>query len=347
MSYTTRRALAVALAISVIYWLGAGQIVDVAKPVRLHENSFQASDTQQGMKLLIVILTGSRDKSLLRLLSSLSAANYEDHCIVDLQINVDMPRGLTSNSANACVLVATGFRWSHGRKTVFRRLAPAGLSQSWFEVPFDSQDYEYLSILEDDMQVSPHFLDFFSLVDRQGALRNAAITGFCLHPGDWEVYVPRTCTSELFSKILYESPEPCNWGPIWKYSEWRKFISWVFEMKSTGELPIVSEEISYNFNKYVETGMDVQSSWVWRYNHENARKQIRYSFSKCLQQEEVFLSINHKEPGEHFKAKVELNNTPSLLYFDTGNVFRLLEEEAHTPFKFSKYMTNAKSLRGQ
>jgi hypothetical protein len=62
-----------------------------------------------------------------------------------------------------------------------------------------------------------------------------SVTAFCLHPADWEVRVPRACNVQDFSNILYESPEPCNWGPIWRFSECRAYMSWVSALKDAGE----------------------------------------------------------------------------------------------------------------
>ena len=298
--------------------------------------------------MLIVVLTASRHESLHRLLVSLSVAEYGD-ATVDLQINIDMHARLSPSAlalADLCLKVATGFEWSQGRKIVSRRLGHAGLSQAWFEVPFQNEGCDFISILEDDMQVSPKFFTIFMLLLDRGAFDSQDVTGFCLHPNDWEVHVPRRCDTH-FSRILYESPEPCNWGPIWKYQEWRNFVDWVFTMKVDGNLPYVPDDISYNFNKYLDDGKDVQSSWVWRYNYDSSKKQVRYSCFTCLKWKEVYLAINHKEPGEHFKTKLDLQNDPHLLEFDRNLMSYLLHEKDHLcPIPFDTYVNGAKSMRG-
>ena len=300
--------------------------------------------------LLIVVLTSTRHRSLDRLLSSLSSNDY-GCCAVDIQINVDMPRlspgaKYTLDDYRRCLDVATRLHWSNGKRMVFRRLRNAGLSQSWFEATYSIEGYDYISIMEDDMQVSPLFFHVFATLHEHGTFARGSVSAFCLHPSGWEVKVNVPCGKHNFSTVLYESPEPCNWGPIWKYSAWREYIDWVFTIKESGYLPYVPEDVSYNFNKYLRNGWDVQSSWVWRYNYDHGKRQVRYSFVKCRQLDEIFLAINHKEPGEHFKKKKDLQNDATLLNFDLHATLEVLRQESSfTPHPFSKYEKGAKSLR--
>mmetsp|Transcript_11997 Transcript_11997/g.46550 ORF Transcript_11997/g.46550 Transcript_11997/m.46550 type:complete len:366 (-) Transcript_11997:573-1670(-) len=302
-------------------------------------------------KLLILVLTASRSYSLSRLLKSLSAADY-GCAVVDLQINIDIAASFnltTLAASKRCADVAANHAWVHGRKTVFRRFAHAGLSRSWFESPH-AFGYDYISILEDDMQVSRHFFTVFSFLHVRGAFENSAVTAFCLHPNDWEVKTDPPCDATGYSQHLYLSPEPCNWGPIWKYSEWTQYIDWVFTMKARRQSPYVPENIAYEFNEYLHVGKDVQSSWVWRYNYDYGKRQVRYSFVKCHGGGgEVFLAINHKEPGEHFKKKMDLHNDPKLLEFSVRKVFKDIvvnRGDSIVPMPFTGYHYGAKSLRG-
>lgn len=301
--------------------------------------------------MLIVVLTATREHSLARLLDSLIHADYG--CAkIDLQINVDSAPTVGSNEG--CVNVAAEIRWPHGTKTVFRRLLHAGLSQSWFETSY-SGSHDYLAIFEDDMQVSPHFFKFVNMLHQTGAMDSA--TAICLYPNDWEVDVKIRCNNLKYSPYLYFTPEPCNWGPVWKSVEWRKYIDWVFAMKEDGELPFVPEEVAHEYNEYLRAGKDVQSSWVWRYNFDTGKRQLRYSFTKCstdtmayhskhhkgvVPSGEVFLAINHKEPGEHFSRKFDGDTDSRKLKFD----FDALEsnfrryQNSFTPHPFGKYLVD-------
>lgn len=267
--------------------------------------------------MLIVVLTYNRDLALKRLLKSLYSAHYGD-ARIDIHINVDV-HTTTAASTDAqlrCLRVATGFSWPHGKKTVNHRFRHAGLSLSWFESAY-SDDSEFIAIFEDDMEVSLHFYQAFRLLLDSGSLSGDAVTGFCLHPGDWDVRVARSCDGVSYSKYLYLSPEPCNWGPIWKQRHWREYLDWVFEMKTSGMLPFVPSEVAFEYNSFLKEGKDVQSSWVWRYNFDFKKYNLRYSFAFCSSVGgEKYLAINHKEPGEHFSKKMDIQNERGLLRFD-------------------------------
>ena len=275
--------------------------------------------------LLIVVLTLNRPESLSRLLNSL--ANMHNSLDVDLHIEVDFIKDIGNQAeldANSrCNEVAKDFLWTSGKKTIRRRLKHAGLSLSWFEIPHYS-DYQFVSILEDDMEVSQHFFDFFMFVFKRGVLHDTDIAGFCAHPGDWDINVNTACAGG-YSPITYRSPEPCNWGPIWKYSEWEKFTSWVFQMKSRGERPFVPDQVAFEYNDFLIQGKDVQSSWVWKYNFEFGKTQVRYSFERCgFLSNEIFLALNHKERGEHFAKKLEvLTDTTKLKFNLVSLLFRM------------------------
>jgi len=299
--------------------------------------------------LLITVITMARVISLQRLLISLDSAEYG--CAQpDLLISIDAPVDASLKVAvDEVSWFATSFQWKHGRKTIRRSLTHQGLSYSWFSFSYFST-HDYLMILEDDMEVSSTFFLFFSKLHREGALSGANITGFCLHPNDWELPTQKLCGDGTHSKYLFQSPEPCNWGPIWKTGEWKKFIDWVISSKHQEELPYMQKELALNWNKYIDDGKDVQSSWVWRYNWLFSKLQVRYSMVRCGTRfsAEVFMAINHKEPGEHFKNKYNFQNDPALLHVSYGDVVKAFtaSKNAFVPSLFEGYKPNLKSLRG-
>ena len=301
-----------------------------------------------GPDILITVLTATRHNSLSRLLISLSSNDFG--CSrADLLIHVDYATNTSFEiNSRGCVDTASKFHWSHGKKTVHRRIRHAGLSLSWFEIPYMSSEYEYVAIFEDDMEISPSFYSIFSVLHERKSFVSETITAFCLHPDDWEVRVPLTCLDDTYSHLLYESPEPCNWGPIWKYTAWSAYVDWVSEMKTYGDKPYVPASLAYNFNKKLDDGRDVQSSWVWRYNFDRKKRQVRYSFKKCMMhmnEEEVFLAINHKEVGENFATKIDWQAATSLLLFEPQTFLGHLRGENSTiPQPFTEYEYNAKSL---
>lgn len=301
--------------------------------------------------ILLAVMTFERPYSLQRLLKSLTAVNYSC-ATADLFISIDTTRkrgwGPAKLLARRDVVdISETHHWPHGSKFLMRRIKHAGLSQSWFELP-SSTSHEYIAIFEDDMEVSMHFFHFFSLMHANSVLSDSGATGFCLHPNDWELPVQKECRDASFSRYLYMSPEPCNWGPVWKTSEWKKFLDWVTAMKDKGELPYVRNDIALNWNLYLDQGKDVQSSWVWKYNFLYNKLQVRYTFITCDPRftKEVFFAINHKEPGEHFAVKHNVQNEPWRLDFNYSEVTKvMMHKHAFQPARFSGYRKNVKSLR--
>lgn len=253
----------------------------------------------------IAVLTVNRTRSLKRLLSSLQRARYG--CAkAHLSVYIDVPRG-TQRHEHGVVRLTNQFRWSHGRKRVVLHPHSVGLAGNWFSVEtYDTDDY--LLILEDDMEVSSYFHKLLSHIHVQKTIHHQSITSFCLHPGDWELGIDINCSASTASSVLYESPEPCNWAPIWKVTAWREYTGWVAGMKKRAQVPYVPESVAYNYNMYLSKSYDVQSPWVWRFNWEHAKRSVRYSFLKCAKlRYEPHFAINHKEPGEHFKKKKKEN----------------------------------------
>ena len=90
--------------------------------------------------------------------------------------------------------------------------------------------------------------------------------------------------------------EPCNWGPIWSITEWRRFKRWARNLDNNGLHPFTPTEIGFNYNEYLKMGKDVQSPWVWRYNWE-CHVQLRYTMT-CFggpHTQSYHMAVNHRE----------------------------------------------------
>jgi len=293
--------------------------------------------------LSVVVLTADRPRSLGRLLSSLARVDYRNEK-VNIIIHIDVVKKFERYSENCeSVALATEFKWRHGHKFVTRSVSNKGLAESWFGALYSS-DSSYIAIFEDDMEVSSDFYNFFHFLQNENVFSDTATLGLCLHPGDWEVRTREQCDSNT-SDILYLSPEPCNWGPIWKQEEWRKYIDWVHAMKFAHEMPMVEDSIKYNFNEYLKKGWDVQSPWLWRYTTEFSKYQVRYAFDRCsIIARKVYFAINHKEVGLHFKARSTSSGILSNIPFERAKT--LLREKSMHPSPFLGHEYFAHSLRG-
>ena len=242
----------------------------------------------------VVVLTMNRDASLRRLLASLARANSHGDD-VDLYINIDTPNE-PDRRHHAVRAVAKNFHWPHGDKVVTLRQQHLGLADSWFQaVQENAHPFEFVAIFEGDMEVHAEFYTLFSLARRRGAMKRDTTSAFCLTPDDWEVRVQDRC-DPAYSQVFYESPEPCNWGPIWKSQEWFNYVEFVAAMRARGEQPIVPRNIAYNYNTYLSMDLDVQSPWVWRYNWERSKRHVRYH-AGCLSERRPVVFLHGEEPS--------------------------------------------------
>ena len=265
-------------------------------------------------RLKIAILTMDRPSSLRRLLESLKRARYGEQ-LVDVHIHVDTPKRnsvVESKHAHEEILrIIRAFEWPYGLKTIQTRRENIGLAESWFSINAEDAKHDLLLILEDDVEVNVDFYDFIHFAINRGALNDPNNLALCLHPGDWEVRTIPTCDAR-HSVLFYESPEPCNWGPVWKVRSWTRFVAWVREFRAAGHNPLVPENIAYNYNLYLRSALDVQSPWVWKYNWLHSSNHVRYDVKRCdAYDEQLYGVINHREPGEHFREKEDIGRFAS------------------------------------
>ena len=293
----------------------------------------------------IAVLTMDRVISLKRLL--LSLANSKFDCVhVDLSIYIDMLPAEPCHFPDA-VRLATTFKWPHGEKHIILHAEHVGLAGNWFSVGSGDLAYDFIAIFEDDMELRPLFYSFIATLNEQNFLDKQSVTGVCLHPSDWEVDVQIDCSVPNTFQ-LYESPEPCNWGPIWKSESWAVYMKWVHGMKQNESLPHVPEEISYNYNAYLNKRMDVQSPWVWRYHWETGKRIVRYSLAKCRDKvDEKYFAVNHKEPGKHFTKKPKRRKFAKTVPLVSHHDFVKIELALHHtqyPQYFRGYLMHESSL---
>lgn len=256
--------------------------------------------SSQRVHLLVVILTEQRTESFSRLYDSLLVAEYSG-AVVDILIHVDGVEN-DHSSRERTVEYAKRAIWPHGTKFLAFEKEKIGLRRSWLSAS-PQPVHTHVAIFEDDMEVSSQFYEFFKYVHASNYF--ARSTAVCLHPGDWELKVieERTCeVQEIPDVRFYFTPEPCNWGPIWSSTEWRRFKNWAHNLETNGIQPFTPNETGFNYNEYLKMGKDVQSPWVWRYNWESNHVQLRYTMT-CVggpHARKYHMAVNHREVGNNF-----------------------------------------------
>lgn len=118
------------------------------------------------MTYSIKVLAFNRPRSLNRLLTSLSRADYQSNN-VSLEIFIDGERSTSDTLLiEEVILVADSFEWPFGVKTITRRNRNFGLVQQWYHAWDPKTEREAAFVFEDDTEVSPYFFKWsLSAVD--------------------------------------------------------------------------------------------------------------------------------------------------------------------------------------
>ena len=250
--------------------------------------------------LLISIISNNRLASLERLCASLLSADYSG--TRDFFASIDLVFNMEAKSEMPLTQFAMHLSWPHGSKQVRKRLKQGGLvtavSESWFPSSYS----EYGLILEDDIEVSPLFLQWImkalSLHHRN---HDPRLVGISLYsPRITETVSPKRTfdSNELLRAITgdNESPylmqTPCSWGAVYFPEHWNHFLSY---MQLRLQLP--EEEITLPNSR--TNGWS--ESWK-RFHFEFLYLKGLYLMYPNFFGQASF-STNHMEPGTHIIKK--------------------------------------------
>ena len=113
--------------------------------------------------LVIALISNNRYGSLVRLCTSLAEADYS-HAKEYFRGGINLVFNLEAKSSKRLVDFVVGFRWPHGSKTVRMRLIKGGLVRAVSEAWYPSSMFEYGLLLEDDLEVSPLYMNWINRV---------------------------------------------------------------------------------------------------------------------------------------------------------------------------------------
>mmetsp|Transcript_49477 Transcript_49477/g.140182 ORF Transcript_49477/g.140182 Transcript_49477/m.140182 type:complete len:1156 (+) Transcript_49477:108-3575(+) len=257
--------------------------------------------------LTVALISNNREASLRRLCDSLLAADYSS--LGRFFDRVDIIFNLEASSDDGIVAYARGFHWPHGAKLVRKRAMQGGLilavSESWF--PSSPEDYGCL--LEDDIEVSPHYFQFTSEI--MLALQrepDPRVIGISLYsPRRTETTNPTKAfdSSALISELMgpgyRESPymmqTPCSWGAVYFPNHWEEFVKYLqlrFDLMGTG----AGSPHDVQIPRSRTNGWS--GSWK-KFHFELLYLKGQYLVYPNFEGQHS-LSTNHMEKGEHIKA---------------------------------------------
>jgi len=250
--------------------------------------------------LLISIISNNRLASLERLCASLLSADYSG--TRDFFASIDLVFNMEATSEMALTQFAMRLSWPHGSKQVRKRLKQGGLvtavSESWFPSSYS----EYGLILEDDIEVSPLFLQWImKALSLHRRNHDPRLVGISLYsPRITETVSPKRTfdSNDLLREITgdAESPylmqTPCSWGAVYFPEHWNHFLNY---MQLRLELP--------------EEEFIIPNSRTNGWSESWKRFHFEYLYLKGLYLMypnffgQASFSTNHMEPGTHIIKK--------------------------------------------
>lgn len=175
----------------------------------------------------IVVIAYNREKSLSRLLGSLSKSNIPKG--TTLIISID-------NGNNPLVAkVAREFNYAPGEKIIIEHKERLGLRKHVLSCGDFTKEYGSIIMLEDDIYVSPYFYQYTQ--QAQEFYRNSEkIGGISLYAypvnPTWELpFSPLIDGSDVFF-----AQRACSWGQSWTWEQWEPFRTWYDENNETVSL---------------------------------------------------------------------------------------------------------------
>ena len=251
-------------------WIvGAGSKVQMAKD---NGGWFLSEDalTCRQRDMLLVVMTMNRPRSLERLIKSVDTAQYLPGSTVDLRVTVD--RDYSGAADQATLSFLDSLKWSHGMLEVVVWPKKLGLYgqwvHSWPAELYPESLYKAVVLLEDDLEVSPHYAKWFigahaayvglpgvGAVTGQRPNLVAAVNG----PGSVAGQVPTGV--KAFGYLLM-----ATWSLSPKHSVWKEFREWVLDKRANSPefVPLVPGIVPNQWFEHFRTRGEEEDMWeMW------------------------------------------------------------------------------------
>lgn len=166
----------------------------------------------------LVVVGFNRISSIMRLLNSLANAVYDEN--VPLVISID------KSDNKELYRVVSDFHWHHGNKYVIIQSERCGLKEHIYKCGDLSQYFKSVTILEDDLFVSPYFYTYVKqTVEKYG--ENPNVAGISLYRNEYNGFngLPLYFLNIGYDVFAYQSTS--TWGETFTYRMWRDFRCWL------------------------------------------------------------------------------------------------------------------------
>ncbi|KAM0790421.1 hypothetical protein ACM66B_003302 [Microbotryomycetes sp. NB124-2] len=183
-------------------------------------------------KFRIIILTKNRFGSFRRLCDSVRAAKpVQSEVVVNIHIDMDADRTREVDEAyeeyvgawkrQAGALQAVNVEW-HEESLGLRR----AVLTSWSP----KSQHEFAILLEDDIEVSPHFLQYAENMVRSYVYRDEAdsrLVGISLYSPRYNEALERYSNLEQRgTSPVFAYQQPQSWGAVLLHEPWKRFLQW-------------------------------------------------------------------------------------------------------------------------
>lgn len=264
-----------------------------------HRNQIgMRSDT--GIKFRIQIFTQNRFQSFLRLWKSINRSRPINKPVV-IFIHVDGVTEMSSKSRELRERVLADvnkLKSRHGKVTVISHDEQIGLRHSIMMAWPAADDNEFCIFLEDDLEVSEHFLEFADKMastyfSAAGSPVEKNLMGISLYNNQYsEVLEARVQVVNDNMPYLYQMPQ--SWGAVYAAPAWRSFLAYYDSFDSQLD-PNIPDSYSNRWSH--------ATSWkkyLLRYMYETGSYLLYPNFADHLS-----LSTNRMTPGTHHKGASE------------------------------------------
>lgn len=227
--------------------------------------------------IAIVVVAYNRDKSLERLLQSLSCAFIGNE--TPLIISVDK-----SNNTKVAQ-VAKSFEWKFGEKEVVCHNENLGLRKHILGCGKLLDSYDAIIVLEDDLFVSKFFYSYTQqTVERyysNNRVAGISLYSFGVNYQTFYNFIPQPSEFDTYFMQCAQS-----WGQVWMKNQWKEFEKWY----------------SHHYNDNFDSEVLPESICSW-----SSKSWLKYHTRYCIETGKYFvypyisLSSNCGETGTHLK----------------------------------------------
>jgi len=229
----------------------------------------------------IVAIGYNREKSLERLLDSISRAYYPEENIT-LIISIDFWK-----ENNPCYKVAEEFAWNYGEKKIIMQENNLGLREHVLRCGDYSQNYGAVILLEDDVVVSPAYYSFaMAACDFYDDKEDAIGIGLLSLPYNGYAQLPFYPLKNGYDTYYWKGT--ISWGECFCARQWKKFREWLDSIQM--KLPLL-DSIPSDITKWPD------SSWTkyLDYYMENTGGYFVVPYESY--------TTNYSDVGKHVKKK--------------------------------------------